>query len=215
MSDGKTRLILEAGVPLRQIREALDFGLSQVSAALITHEHMDHAKAAKELLKAGVEVYCSKGTAEALGLDHHRLHILEAKRHVQIGTWHITPFEAVHDAAEPLCFVLRSGWEKLLFLTDSAYCRYRFSGLTHVAIECNYDLDVLKTNVIAGVIDREVKRRTVRSHMSLQTLKAFFKANDLRQVRQVWLLHLSGDNSDAERFRREIQQLAGKPVECC
>lgn len=38
------------------------------------------------------------------------------------------------------------------------------------------------------------------------------KANDLSKVREIWLLHLSDGNSDAERFKREVMELTGKPV---
>lgn len=43
-------------------------------------------------------------------------------------------------------------------------------------------------------------------------MKDFLKANDLRHVQEIWLLHLSDGNSDADRFKREIQELTGKPV---
>ena len=32
------------------------------------------------------------------------------------------------------------------------------------------------------------------------------------RVEAIWLIHLSDDNSDAERFRREIMAATGKPV---
>jgi hypothetical protein len=38
------------------------------------------------------------------------------------------------------------------------------------------------------------------------------QANDLSKVQEIWLLHLSDGNSDADRFKREIQELTGKPV---
>lgn len=57
-----------------------------------------------------------------------------------------------------------------------------------------------------------VKRRIIRNHMSLQRLKAFLLANDLSRVKQIWLLHLSADNSEMGRFKREIQALTGKEV---
>lgn len=48
--------------------------------------------------------------------------------------------------------------------------------------------------------------------MSLETVKGFLAANDLSRVREIWLLHLSDDHSDAERFRREVMELTGKEV---
>ena len=122
------------------------------------------------------------------------------------------PFDTVHDAAEPLGFLLTLGPERLLFATDTAYVKYRFPGLTHIAIECNYDLGILKQNVAAGLVEREVKKRILRSHMHLGNVKQFLRSNDLSRVQEIVLLHLSDDNSQADRFRREVQQLTGKEV---
>jgi len=57
-----------------------------------------------------------------------------------------------------------------------------------------------------------LKKRILKSHFSLENVKEFLKANDLSRVQEIWLLHLSDGNSDAERFKREIQELTGKMV---
>ena len=148
----------------------------------------------------------------ALGLEGHRLHLVKAKVGFSLGPWSVLPFDTVHDAAEPLGFLLTLGPERLLFATDTAYVKYRFPGLTHIAIECNYDLGILKQNVAAGLVEREVKKRILRSHMHLGNVKQFLRSNDLSRVQEIVLLHLSDDNSQADRFRREVQQLTGKEV---
>ena len=48
--------------------------------------------------------------------------------------------------------------------------------------------------------------------MELKTVKDFLSANDLSKVIEIHLIHLSSANSDAERFRKEIQAITGKPV---
>jgi phosphoribosyl 1,2-cyclic phosphodiesterase len=212
VSDGATPLLLECGLPFRRIREALGFGVSRIAGCLVSHDHGDHSKAARDLAKAGVDVYTSAGTAEALGLVGHRFHIARARVAFPIGSWTVLPFETVHDAAEPLGFLLTSGAEKLLFATDTAYLKFRFPGLTHIMVEANYDLPVLKANVAAGLVDREVKRRVLRSHMSIGTLCGFLRANDLSRLREVVLLHLSDDSGDAAGFARRVREIVGRPV---
>lgn len=164
-------------------------------------------------MKAGIDCYMSRGTAEALGVSGHRVKIIKPREQFQVGTWTIMPFETQHDAAEPLGFLLanQSG-DKLLYATDTYYIRYRFQGLTHILIGCNYSMDILRKNVANGTLPVELRNRIVRSHMSLETCKGFLKANDLSRVEGIWLLHLSDNNSDAEHFKREIQELTGKPV---
>ena len=213
VSDGRTPLLLECGIQYKQIQRGCGFRLTEIKACLISHEHQDHAKAVNDIMKAGIDCYMSVGTAEALGISGHRLNIIKAKQQIRIGTWAILPFETQHDAVEPLGFLLANqDGEKCLYLSDTMYCKYRFHGLTHVAIECNYSLDILKRNVEAGAVPKELKSRILKSHFSLENVKEFLRANDLSKVQEIWLIHLSDNNSDAQRFKREIRSLTGKPI---
>lgn len=213
ITDGSTPLLLECGIGWKEIQRGLNFRTSQLAGCLVSHEHQDHSKAVRDVMKAGIDCYMSQGTAEAFGISGHRLHIIKAKQQFRIGTWTILPFETQHDAAEPLGFLLANQYgEKLLYATDTFYIRYRFKALTHLMLECNYSLDILKANVEAGAVDVSLKNRILKSHMSLETLKGFLKANDLSRVEQIWLLHVSDGNSDADRFKREVMELTGKPV---
>jgi len=216
LTDGDTVLLLECGVSPVKIRKALNFKMSGVSGCLITHEHGDHAKAAKDLLKSGTDIYTSKGTAEAIGISGHRVHVVETKKQFRIGTWTVLPFETIHDAAEPLGFLLanRQG-DKLLFLTDSAYTTYRFQGLTHIAIECNYYNKGVDKNIANGSLSLSQKRRLLKSHFSLDDVVSFLGANDLSIVKEIHLLHLSAGNSDEVLFKETVQAATGKPVYVC
>ncbi len=211
VSDGVAPLLIECGLPIREIRRAVDFGLSDLAGCLISHEHGDHSKAVKDLLKAGVDVYASAGTLDALGvLDHHRTTVLAENEPEFIGQWAVTAFPAEHDAAEPNCFLIDDPYrrERLLYSGDTCYIHPRFAGLTHVMVECNNTWDAIR----AGEAPDSVKSRVVRTHMSLETVKGFLRANDLSRVQEIILLHLSDQHSDAEAFRREVQELTGKPV---
>lgn len=214
VSDGHTKLLIECGLPVRKIQEGLRFRLSEIEGVLVSHEHMDHARAAGDLMERGLGVYMSQGTAEALGLKGHRVRPITAGQQFEVGTLNILPFETEHDAAEPLGFLLQSRitGEKLLYATDTYYLRYRFPGLDYILVECNYIPDILEANVEVGIVPRSLRDRLVESHFSLDNLKGFFKANDLSQVKGIWLLHMSETNCDPARAKREIQELTGKPV---
>lgn len=66
VSDGVTPILLECGLSIKQIRQGLGFGLTEVAACLVTHEHQDHSKAIRDVLRMGVYVYASPGTIGAL-----------------------------------------------------------------------------------------------------------------------------------------------------
>lgn len=213
ITDGHTALLLEAGFPYKALQKALNFRMSDIAGCLISHEHGDHSKAAKDVMRAGINVYTSQGTAGALGLTGHRLKTIKAMEPVYIGTWTILPFDIQHDVEEPLGFLLaNTSGDKLVFLTDTYYCRHRFRNLTHIMVECNYSLDIVNQRVASGQLHPAQKKRLLRSHFGLEHVKGFLKANDISKVEEIWLLHLSDGNSDAERFKREIQETTGKLV---
>jgi phosphoribosyl 1,2-cyclic phosphodiesterase len=213
VTDGSTPLLLECGIPFKEIQRGLDFRSLEIAGCLISHEHKDHSKAVKDVIKSGIDCYMSQGTANAIGVVGHRVRIIKARKQFKLGSWTILPFETQHDAAEPLGFLLANHeGDKLLFATDTYYVKYRFQGLSHIMIECNYSLEILRENVSNGLVPSKLKNRLLQSHFSLENVKGFLNANDLSRVQEIWLLHMSDGNSDAERFKREIQGLTGKMV---
>lgn len=213
VTDGESSLLLECGINIKDIRIATGFGLTDFEAAFVTHEHQDHAKATKDVLRAGLPVYATRGTIEALGIKHHRLKRIVAGKQLKVGPWTVLPFETEHDAAEPIgLLVQHEQGEKLLFATDTYFLRYRFKGLTHIAVECNYSTEALDDAILQGETPFVLRGRLERSHMSLETFKDFLDANDLSAAQEIWLLHMSSSNSDQKHFENEIREKTGLPV---
>ena len=213
VSDEKSKLLLECGVTFKEIKHALNFKVSELAGCLLSHGHADHSRSVEDVMKAGIDVYTSQGTIDALSLSGHRVHAIQAGKQFQIGDWHVMPLEAQHDFPEPLAFLIANDkMERLLFAVDTAYLKNRFVSLNIIAIECNYSMGILRTNVDTGIVEACLKNRIVKSHFSLENVKELLRANDLSKVQQIWLLHLSEGNSDEKRFKREIQELTGKMV---
>lgn len=213
ISDGETTLMIECGIRLRQIRQAFDFQLAQVAGCLISHCHGDHAMAIRPLMKAGIDCYLSKGTADQLKVSGHRAKVVKPHSLFQVETFKILPFDTQHDCPDPLGFLLQSeSGEKLLFITDSYYCKYRFSGVNYFMVECNYSMEILEENIKSGITPPEIRNRIVKSHFELERVKEFFRVNNHPGIREIHLIHLSGGNSDPDLFKSEIQKITGKPV---
>lgn len=217
INDGQNSLLLDAGIPLKRIQEGCGYTVSQLSGCLVTHAHGDHVKAAKDLARLGVDIYTSQGTIDKVGLTGHRIHRVKALEQVSIGTFEVLPFDVEHDAPEPLGFLIRSRvtQEKLLYFTDTYYIRYTFQGLTHIMMEANYDPETMKDNVRAGRVDAHRAKRTIGSHMSINTAMSTLESFDLSRLQQVYLLHLSNDNGLADEFKRRVQALTGREVYLC
>ena len=140
LQNGAGALLIEAGISFRKIVRAIDYDLSRLDRVLISHEHADHSMAARQLVRIGAPVSMSAGTAAALDLDANLIDIVKSERQYDFGHWNILPFTTEHDAAEPLGFLISDNQgEKICYITDSAYVRYRFEGVTRWIVEANPD----------------------------------------------------------------------------
>lgn len=214
---GRT-ILLDAGLTMKQLRQAIGFRVTSLEAVLVTHSHADHSRAVPDLLKAGVTCAMRQETAEALGVaSHHRVRILApqtpetARAPYRFGPWVVVPFDVQHDVPN-LAFVLATNQERLLYLTDTPFSRFRVEGLTHVVIEANHSVEILKRKVEEGTLSDVLAARIVRSHLGLERAIELLTANDLSRVTEIWLTHLSSSNSDEAGFRAAVERATGVPT---
>lgn len=210
IDDGATRIMIECGLPWKALQRASGFTLSSLDAVLISHEHGDHAKAVRDVLKNGIDVYCSRGTADALGItDSYRCHTMAPMKNDHIGTLHVVGIPVEHDAAEPYGYIISSQQtgERLLFATDTPYIGYTVPGLTHAMIEANYCDEATEGT------DPVHLSRIMRSHMSIDALERWIRTTGVTDtIQQIWLLHLSDGRSNEAEFKRRIQVACGAEV---
>lgn len=203
------RLAIECGVLYAEMQHKLGYRVARLDGALLSHAHGDHARAAKDVLRAGIPTYALKQTFEALKLtEHHNAHAVETQQAFKIkGRWRVLPFDLRHDIPA-LGFVVSDADDKLLYVTDTAYVPYRFRELTLIAIEANYSEAILRDS---GE-DVARKMRSLRYHMSIERVLGFLAVNDLSAVREIFLLHLSEEHGDADQFKKLVEQATGKPA---
>jgi phosphoribosyl 1,2-cyclic phosphodiesterase len=164
-------------------------------------------------MESGINIYSSKGTIKALKLSGHRIFFLQPLVVYGIGSFKVMPFLVKHDAKEPFGYLIdHPEMGRLMFCTDTYYVPFKFKGMNHILVECNYAMDIADDNIEHGA-PIIVRNRVLESHMELSTVKTFLHANDLRYLQNIVLLHLSSGNSDAKRFKLEIEAEApGKNV---
>lgn len=215
ITDGKTSLLLDAGVGIQSIREAVNFNTAGIDACLITHEHRDHSRACRDLARMGIDIYASAGTFEAVGItEGHRYKVVKARTAFSVGSFVIMPLDVKHDAEEPLCYVIYNPLtgNKLLYVVDTAYIEYNIKGLTHIITECNHGTDELLESVWNGTINQDLARRITKNHMSIERLILFLDICDRSQLQEIHLIHLSDNNSNEQKFKKLVQQATGIPV---
>lgn len=202
-------LAVEAGVKFNKVKKVLDFNLNSIVGCIVSHEHGDHAKCVGDFINACIPCYMSQGTKHALGFSSsYWAKGLLPFEQVVINGFRVIPFPVQHDAAEPYGYLIRhEECGTVLFATDTYLLKYKFPGLNNVMLECNYSKEILDANFTAGRIDKKRYERTIKSHMSYDNCLLTLQANDLSQVCNILLLHLSDNNSNATEFIHGIERL--------
>ena len=94
--------------------------------------------------------------------------------------------------------------EKLLYATDTYYIKYKFKKLNYLLIECNYISEIVKENMRNNTINKSRYTRLLESHLSLENLINFLKANDLSNTKKIVICHLSDQNSNEQQMLESI-----------
>lgn len=213
--DGAQPLLLEAGLPVRQLQQALNHQASSLGAIVLSHAHGDHAKGAAALAhKASVPVVANAATASAIGLPTFRHRRCEAGDRVNILGWIIRAFPLEHDVPNNGYHITSPRGETLVFITDTRTVPHKFRNINVLAIEANHDEVSIQQMAGSRSFDAVRAHRIAEDHMSLETAELFIKqiASDSPNLREIHLLHLSDSNSNAQAFKERVERLTGVPV---
>ena len=208
VSDGQTHILIECGLSHKKLQQACGFKLTSLDAVLISHEHKDHSQCVEKILSSGIPVYLSQGTARALELPEKLLDMateMVAGEQFTVGTMVIKPFSTFHDAQEPMGFVMQStvDWDVFAFATDTVNLPYNFPGVNILALEANFQQDILARS---ERMPEKTKKRVSNTHMEIDKLCECLRRMDLRSCRELWLLHLSSAMSHEGQFVYKVQR---------
>ena len=215
VSDGQTHILIECGLSHKKLQQACGFKLTSLDAVLISHEHKDHSQCVEKILSSGIPVYLSQGTARALELPEKLLDMateMVAGEQFTVGTMVIKPFSTFHDAQEPMGFVMQStvDWDIFAFATDTVNLPYNFPGVNILALEANFQQDILDRS---ERMPEKTKKRVSNTHMEIDKLCECLRRMDLRSCRELWLLHLSSAMSHEGQFVYKVQRAVPRWVQ--
>lgn len=203
-------LLLECGVPAKEMLKTIDYQTSKVVGCLLSHEHGDHAKYIKQYMQYGVKVYGSDEVQSNIELIYgEKIEGIKRMNRKKLGSFSVIPFRVPHGETECDGWLIDSPEGKLLFITDAEYCPYDFSkmNINYGLIECNYSMDN-----ISFEHDEVKNRRVVQTHMEVQTCKRLIQSINSESIRSIGLIHLSAENGNPQRFRDEIRSVVDSDV---
>lgn len=211
---GQTRLLVDAGLSGRQIRERLaSIGRTPetLSGILLTHEHSDHVKGLKMIAaKLDIPVYCNRLTLEEIQEQtdcSFDAKVFQTGESFEAGEVTVESFSVPHDALDPVGFVVCTGAGKIGFLTDLGHVTRlamdRVKDVAALVLETNYDQKMLQEDTKRPW---SVKQRICSRHGHLSNDAAATALESVVSDRldHVFLAHLSRDCNSPERARRAV-----------
>jgi phosphoribosyl 1,2-cyclic phosphodiesterase len=156
--------------------------------------------------KIGMNIYSCQSVTEKYNSVYTPITTIEKNKTYQIGSFKVLPFEAKHDVECYSFLIEHPECGKIVFITDSYYCKYTFKDVKHWIIEANYSKKIIDEKIEKHGINHFLKDRILKSHLSLENCIATLKANDLSKTQNIILIHLSDSNSNEKEFKKEIEQ---------
>lgn len=199
-SDSGETLILDCGIPIKEIKKGLNWNVKGVVGAICTHRHQDHSKSVADIRNMGVRVF---NPALDIFLDV-----------VYFDDFTIRPFDLTTvdgrwthtnaDGTECPCYgflIAHKEMGKLLYITDTNLVKWKFRDINHILLGVNYDKDLVDT-------DNPKANHVFRGHLSIDTACDFVKANDSDSLQNVIMCHLSSENADKDSFIEKMKKVA-------
>lgn len=198
-NSGET-LILDCGIPIKEIKKGLDWNIKDVVGVLCTHKHLDHSKSLNDFKSMGIPVF-----APYLG---------DSRKSMNMGEFTVKPFDLTTidgswthtDANGEPCsifgfLIMHPEMGKMLYITDCEVVKWKFKDINHILLGVNYDKDLADT-------DNPKANHVFRGHLSIDTACDFVKANDSDSLQNVIMCHLSSENADKDSFIEKMKKVA-------
>lgn len=215
LREGKTEILIDAGVSLKRIDTALHMlgtCVSNIKAVYITHEHSDHTAGLGMMAKnfhipifaplaCAKEIYLSRlqggKEAEACALAAC-IRTIAPDLTYETGGIEITPFSTPHDSVDSVGYLV--GDKKIGIATDlghvSEQVRMALLGCKAVIVESNYDKDMLFSGPYPPYLKERVASES--GHLNNLDCAEFVTALAEGGTKDFTLFHLSKENNTPE-----------------
>ena len=195
------KLLLELGVSWNKILGCLDYDISNVVGALVSHRHSDHAISLNKAISYRIPVFSCKDVWEV----NNNVVVLDANKKYKIGNFRVQPIPVEHNVENYAYLIEHDEIGRLLFFTDCTSFPYGIKNLNHILAEANYSLDIALNKAIDGEEIRSHNEYHCEIESTLETLEMLNNPN----LNNIVLIHLSDGQSDEKLFKQKVFDVTG------
>lgn len=189
-------LILDCGIPIKEIKKGLDWNIKDVVGVLCTHQHSDHNKSLKDFINMGIPVFAPYLSLESMKMETE-FNIRMFDLTTIDGSWTHTNADGTPCPIYGFLITHRE-MGRMLYITDCELIKWKFRDINHILLGVNYDKDLVDT-------DNPKANHVFRGHLSIDTACDFVKANDSDSLQNVIMCHLSSENADKDIFIEKME----------
>ena len=203
-----TALLIDAGISTRKIKQELaSFGMdiTDLDGILITHEHSDHVRGLKTLVKNyRIPIYSKANTFKAMpsimqnASDINCFQALPNKKEqLSIGNFKINYFATSHDAVDSVGYSIKTKDDfKFTLATDLGFVseevKASLDNSNIIVLEANHDINLLQN----GTYPWPLKKRILSTRGHLSNNDAGWTLCNLNHTPdKIILAHLSEKNN--------------------
>lgn len=194
-------LLLDLGVSEKTIKKGIDWKISNVVGAVISHGHKDHSLSVDNFKSMGIPILAPYLGNSCKSMNMGEFTVKSFDLTTIDGNW--THTNANGEPCPIFGFLItHKEIGRMLYITDTNLIKWKFKDINHILLGVNYDKDL---------IDRDntgKANHVFRGHLSIDTACDFVKANYSDSLQNVIMCHLSSENADSDSFIEKMKKVA-------
>jgi phosphoribosyl 1,2-cyclic phosphodiesterase len=211
----KTIFMVDCGFNYKETENRLsELGLtfSDINHILITHEHEDHMRAIKMIIKKEkIQISCSYGTAKKIGIVDE-VNIINPGDIVVDNDLQVEVVPVPHDAREPCHYVFKKDTLKIGIITDFGSLTPKiiesYSNLNYLVVEANHDANLLMKSSYPTILKNRIFGKLGHANNDLTfDLISQIKKDKLKKI---IFCHLSKQNNQKEIIKHTVKEYFDK-----
>lgn len=223
IESGETRLLLDAGLSLRGLKErlaAIEVDATQLDAILISHEHGDHCCGLGPIARGlKLPVCIDPASLTALGNKTGALPMVRefsAGDVIDFRDLHIETIPLTHDAESTVGFVIEGHEGRIGVATDlgiaTRLVAQRLQGCRALVLEFNHDETLLRDGPYPWHLKQRI--RSHHGHLSNEAGADLLDTLLWDGLEAVFLAHLSETNNTPQHALRAARAIVDRQS-CC
>lgn len=202
--NGDTSIIIDCGSTKTYLKasfERLQYDHQSSDALLITHTHSDHISQLKMFEDIQKYALCT------LGAKH--VCTLEPYQSFEINTLNITPLPTSHDSPDSCGYVIDSGEQRLVYVTDTGYVseemmKYMVNADYYI-FESNHDLELLMQTKRPMFVKQRIT--SIQGHLCNEDSAEILSNLIGDKTKEIVLAHLSEEGNTHELAQSVLKKV--------